>query len=135
MSETRYLALDDVVRLHERIMRGLGLQPQGVRDVNALESAIMRARMAGHYEEADLIRQGALMAIGISQAQAFVDGNKRTAFIALDTFLYRNGLDFIGEPIELARQLELVAERIGERDAATDDFEAWLRERTAPLTP
>ncbi len=125
----RYLTLAEVVALHHKMMRAMGTRSQGLRDENALESAIMRARMAAHYDEADVIRQGALMAIGISQAQAFVDGNKRTAFLSLDTFLAANGLDFAGEPLDLAHQLERVAERPGQRDAATDEFEAWLRER------
>lgn len=125
----RYLNLAEVVALHHRMMRAMGLQSQGLRDEGALESAIMRARMAAHYEGADSVRQGTLMAIGISQAQAFVDGNKRTAFLALDTFLTVNDFDFVGEPLELAKQLERVAERSSERDAATDEFEAWLRER------
>ena len=128
----RFLTLAEVVALHHRLMRAMGTRSQGLRDEGALESAIMRARMAVHYESADIVRQGALMATGISQAQAFVDGNKRTAYLSLDTFLAANGFDFAGEPLELARQLEAVAERPGERDAATDVFEAWLRERVAP---
>ncbi|MGI9254265.1 MAG: Fic family protein, partial [Thermomicrobiales bacterium] len=100
-----------------------------LRDENALDSAITRARMAEYYEEADVIRQAALMAVGISQAQAFLDGNKRTALAATHTFHRRNGLRPIYESIEFARQLELVAEKPGERQAATAAFEAWLRER------
>lgn len=128
----RFLTLAEVVALHHKMMRAMGTRSQGLRDEGALESAIMRARMAEHYEGADVVRQGALMAIGISQAQAFVDGNKRTAFLSLDTFLAANSLEFRGEPLELARQLERVAERPGERNAATDEFETWLRERVGP---
>ncbi len=36
----------------------------------------MRPRMAAYYSEADIIYQAALLAVGISQAQAFLDGNK-----------------------------------------------------------
>lgn len=128
----RFLTLAEVVALHHRMMRAMGTRSQGLRDEGALESAIMRARMAEHYEGADVVRQGALMAIGISQTRAFVDGNKRTAFLSLDTFLAANSLEFGGEPLELARQLEGIAERPGERDAATDEFETWLRERVGP---
>ncbi len=129
---TRHLTLAEVVALHHKMMRAMGTRSQGLRDEGALESAIMRARMAAHYEDADIVRQAALMTVGISQAQAFVDGNKRSAYLTLDTFLAANGIDFVGEPLDLARQLELVAERPGERDAATDAFEAWLRDRIAP---
>ncbi len=47
-------------------------------------------------------------------------------------FLGLNGLTVRAASIEFARQLELVAERPGERDAATDAFEAWLRDRVGP---
>ncbi len=127
-----YATLAEVVAIHEFVMHGFGLPPNPLREEGALESAIHRHRMAGHYEGADLVRQAALLAIGISQAQAFLDGNKRTAFLTMDIFLETNGQEFVGERLELARQLEIVGERPGERAAAEDAFEAWLRERVRP---
>ena len=79
------------------------------------------------------MRQAALLAAGISQAQAFLDGNKRTAFAAVYLFLIRNDFVFGGDSIELGRQLEIVAERGGDRASAEDAFEAWLRERVRPV--
>lgn len=114
-------------------MERLGYNPAPLRDEGALESAVMRPRMAHYYVGADVIRQAALLAIGISQAQAFLDGNKRTAFIATEVFLDLNGLSFTADPVNLAQQLETVAARPDSLDAATDRFEAWLRERGTPL--
>ena len=88
--------------------------------------------MAAYYEGADIVRQATLLAIGISQAQAFVDGNKRTAYASLDTFLRLNDVAFAGRPLDLAHQLEAVASRDDSLDAATDRFETWLRERVGP---
>lgn len=122
-----YLGLHDVIALHEAMMLKFGSPPAGLRTEGGLESAIMRPRMAATYEDADLLRQAALLAIGISQAQAFLDGNKRTAFAAMDVFLRINGLAYAGDPIELAQQLERVAERTGTLAEATDQFEVWLR--------
>jgi death-on-curing protein len=83
--------------------------------------------MAAYYEGADLIKQAALLAIGIAQAQAFLDGNKRTGFAALKVFLEWNVVPLIIDPLSVARQLERVAE--GEdRRAAEEAFEMWLRE-------
>lgn len=92
----------------------------------------MRPRMVAYYEGADLIRQAALLAVGIAQAQAFVDGNKRTAFAAADVFLRLNGLAFAGDPVEFGQQLEAVATRSDSLEAATERLEAWLRDRVAP---
>ena len=132
MRETHYLGLADVIAIHERAMRRLGAAPNPLRDEGLLESAVMRPRMAAHYEGADLVRQAALLGVGISQAQAFLDGNKRTAYLALNTFLRMNGSTYSGERLALAQQFEQFAERTGDADAAIDAFEAWLRERVQP---
>src|SRR5262245_16793905 len=91
-----------------------------------LESAVMRPQMAEHYEGADVVRQATLLAVAISQAQAFLDGNQRTAFIAADTFLRIDGHTSPSDSLEYARQLEAVATRADSIEAATDRFEAWL---------
>jgi len=131
-AEPRYLSLADVVAIHGFIMERMG-DSAPLRDEGALESAITRPRMAAYYDGADLVRQATLLAIGIAQAQAFVDGNKRAAYGAVRAFLRVNGLRFMGEPLELARQVEAVGERTGSLAGATDRFEAWLRERVGPL--
>jgi death-on-curing protein len=122
----RWLILEDVVALHETIMRGMGWNPAPLRDQGALESAIMRPQMAFQYEGADLISQAALLAIGISQAQAFLDGNKRTAYAALEVFLFVNGGRLDIDALDIARRLELIAEA-EDRRAAAESFETWLR--------
>jgi death on curing protein len=95
-----------------------------------LESAVMRPQVAAYYEGADLIRQAALLAVGISQSQAFLDGNKRTAFGALRAFLGANGLTFADDSLRVAEQHEAVATRADSLEAATGRFEAWLRAST-----
>ena len=86
---TRHLSVGEVQGLHEQVMERMGSNPAPFRagGEGLLESAVMRPQMAEHYEGADMIRQGALLAIGVSQAQAFLDGNKRTAFAASRVFL------------------------------------------------
>jgi death on curing protein len=128
-TETRYLSVADVISLQRLVLERMGSVAAPLRDAGALESAVMRPRMAAYYEQADLIRQAVLLPAGISQAQAFVDGNKRAALAAADVFLRLNGLALPGEPLELARQLEALAERSGSLAEATARFEAWIRER------
>jgi death-on-curing protein len=124
------LSVADVIALHQAVMERTGYAPAPLRSEGALDSAVQRPRTAAYYEEADLIRQAAILAVGISQAQAFLDGNKRTAFAALDVFLRLNGSALTGEPIALAQRLEDVATRTDSLDAATGRFESWLREHT-----
>lgn len=127
MPEIYHLTLADVLALHELMMAKFERSAAPLRNEGLLESAIMRPRMAFHYESADLIRQCALLTVSISQAQAFMDGNKRTAFAACDVFLRLNGLALSSDPLTLAMQLEAVAERRGSLEEATNQFEQWLR--------
>jgi death-on-curing protein len=128
---TRHLALADVLALHAYMMRATGWQPAPLRGggEELLESAAMRPSMAEHHAGADLLRQAAVLALGISQAGAFVHGNKRTAYIAGLTFLRANGrrIKLDNDGLALARELERVSERTDSLEAATDRFEAWLR--------
>ena len=88
--------------------------------------------MAAYYEGADVVRQATLLGTGISKAQAFLDGNKRTAFATLDAVLWVNGWEFVGEPLQLARRFEQSAERSRDPDAAINAFESWLRDYVQP---
>jgi death on curing protein len=135
VSDTIYLNVADVVALHNAMMERLGLRPEALRDAGLLESALLKPQMAAHYEQADLVRQATLLAVGIAQNQPFVDGNKRTAYTACSMFLRQNGLHFLGDIIEMADQLILLAERTDTLAVATRRFEAWLRERVADAAP
>jgi death on curing protein len=132
MSDTQYLSLADVIAIHERAMRLLGAAPNPLRGEGLLSSAVMRPQMAAYYEGADIVRQAALLGVGISQTQAFLDANKRTAYLALNTFLRMNGWTNSGDRLALARQFEQFAGRSSDVDAAINAFESWLRERVEP---
>jgi death on curing protein len=118
--------------LHSEMMEQMGQRPAPVRDAGLLESAVLKPQMAAYYENADVIRQAAVLAVGIAQNQPYVDGNKRTGYIAALVFLRRNGHPFTGDYLEMAQQLEAVATRTDSLDAATGRLENWLRERVAP---
>jgi death-on-curing protein len=128
--EPRFLSVAVVMALHSGMMEGMGQYPAPLRDPGGLESAVLKPQMAAHYEGADVVRQAALLAVGISQAQAYVDGNKRTAYMAALVFLRVNGHAYDGDYVALAEQLEAVALRTDSLDTATRRFETWLREHT-----
>ena len=123
---TDYLTLDDVRGLHADVMRRTGFLPASVRDLGALESAIMRPQMVvAHYEGADLLTQAVTLMLAISQAQAFVDGNKRTAMFAALVFLELNGSAFDRDDELLAVLLEGAASR--PHDEARATIAEWMR--------
>ena len=128
MRQIRYFSVAEGIAIHADILRRLGEAPRPLRDEALLESAVMRPQMASWYESAGIVRQAALLGAGIAQAQAFIDGNKRTAFATMDAFLWVNGWEYVGNPLELARQLEQIADPARGAVEALDAFEAWLRD-------
>lgn len=132
LEETRYLDLGQAARIHEGILAREGATGAPVRDEGALESAILRPRQAAHYDQADLISQAVLLAIAVSQAQAFADGNKRAALAAMLVFLGLNRLHCRSEPMALAHRLEAVAapDPAARRNAEAE-LEAWVRQHTS----
>jgi death on curing protein len=92
IDDVLYLDVDDVLRLHARIfVIDAAAARDRLRDARALESALTRPINHATYEGADLAMQATVLAHGIAQSQSFLDGNKRTALIAMTTFLALNG--------------------------------------------
>lgn len=122
MTEPLWIRRDLLVVIHERLLAEHGGAP-GIRDAGLLESALARPRQILAYQKADLAELAAAYTGGILRNHPFVDGNKRTGFMAAYVFLSRNGL-FLRAPESDAATivLELAARRLGE--AA---FADWLR--------
>ena len=84
---------------------------------DALDSALPRPAWAAHDQGASLVEQAVSLAIGISQSQAFEDGNKRAAFAAVEVFFVANGSVFDGDPLGFAnRPIEVAEADRGRRD-------------------
>ena len=92
MSEPRFLKIEEVLRGHQRSLELFG-GIDGVRDEGGLESAVMHPQNVFFYGGGDLFDVAAAYAFHIAEAQAFLDGNKRTAAIAALTFLRSNGVN------------------------------------------
>ncbi len=98
----------------------------GVRDAGLLESALARPRNVAAYGEPDVATLAAAYGFGLARNHPFVDGNKRTAFVAVELFLALNGWTLAaGDADCVLAMLRLAA---GELEEA--DFAAWLRQHT-----
>ena len=92
MAEVVFLSLDLVLELHRRSLREHG-GSDGVRDQAGLESAIGQPQNDRFYGGADIYGVAAAYAFHIAQAQAFVDGNKRTGIGSALLCLELAGID------------------------------------------
>ncbi len=97
----------------------------GIRDGDAIESALARPRHKWAYqEEVDLPGLAAAYGYGLATNHGYVDGNKRVAFFSLVLFLRRNGLLLRAPQDDAARVMLQVA--AGER--GEDELARWVRQ-------
>ena len=96
----------------------------GIRDEGLLDSALARPQNRFEYDEsADLATLAAAYAFGIAKNHPFVDGNKRTAYVAAELLLDLNGMALTASDEEcVLTMLRLAA---GEADEAA--FAEWIR--------
>jgi death-on-curing protein len=87
----RFLSKQQVLIIHDRTIAEHGGTP-GLRDEGALESALMAVRNRVLYENANVITCAATYAYHLSQAHAFLDGNKRIAAQTTEIFLSLNDI-------------------------------------------
>ena len=123
MTDPEWLSKAVILAIHDEQLAEHG-GGTGVRDDGLLESALMRPRNRFAYDEAaDLATLAAGSAFGLARNHPFIDGNKRTAFVAAEVFLDLNGMILAASDGDcVLTMLRLAAGEIEE-----DAFAAWLR--------
>ena len=111
--------------LHDESIAEHGGLP-GLRDEGLLESALARPLNLAAYGEPDVTELAASYGVGLAKNHAFVDGNKRVAFLAVGLFLALNGQRLVATQAEATLAMLDVA--AGTLDEAA--FAQWLREHT-----
>ena len=95
----------------------------GIRDIGLLESALARPLNLVAYGEPDVAALAAAYGVGIASNHPFVDGNKRTAFVAVELFLALNGHALQAD--DVACVLAMLAVAAGDLDETA--FATWIR--------
>lgn len=99
----------------------------GLRDENLLGSALARPEQLAAYGQPDAAELAAAYGFGLARNHPFIDGNKRTAFVAVELFLALNGLRLDADDADCV--LTLLAVAAGDLDEAA--FAAWIRTHTS----
>ena len=122
-NEPVWVAFEQVIAVHSRQLRRFGGAP-GLRDEGLLRSAIERAVNKWHYEQAELAELAAAYAFGLAKNHAFIDGNKRIAFMTMVIFLRKNGVHFSPDQAQAtAITMALAAGEVSEESLAR-----WIRD-------
>jgi death-on-curing protein len=128
----RFLPAAIVAAIHDDQVRLYG-GSYGVRDPAGLDAAIHapQATFGGAYLNETIFDMAAAYGYSLCQNHPFIDGNKRTAGMAMLTFLKLNGYEPVASEVEYYEAVMAVA--TGRLDKAA--LAAWLRSAVAPAAP
>jgi death-on-curing protein len=121
--EPIWLQRNALLAIHSRMIAEYG-GSDGIRDENLLESALARPQNLFAYGQPDIFALAASYAFGIAKNHAFIDGNKRTAFMAAYVFLARNGWELRAPEADVV--VTMVALAASER--SEEEFAQWLKD-------
>lgn len=122
-TEPRWISYEQAIAIHSRQLRRFGGAP-GLRDEGMLRSALERPINKWRYEQSEMAELAAAYGYGLAKNHAFIDGNKRIAFMSMMTFLAKNGIELSPDPAQsTAIILSLAAGEVSEESLAR-----WIRD-------
>lgn len=123
----RYLKLEEVLLIHERILDKFG-GARGLRDKGLLDSAVNRplATFEGKDVYRDIFSKAAVLGYSLAPNHPFVDANKRTTWEAMHTFIEENGYSLTVGCEEI---VELML-RIEDKSFEVEQIAKWLEDHS-----
>jgi death-on-curing protein len=121
-----WLSIDVVLAIHEEQVAEHG-GAEGVRDMALVESALARPLKLAACASPDVPALAAALGFGLARNHPLVDGNKRTAFVAIEAFLDLNGFDLLAPDAECV----VMMLRLAAGDLPEEGLAAWLRDGCA----
>jgi death-on-curing protein len=122
VKEPLWLSKSLILAVHDRLLADYG-GSSGLRDEGLLESALGKPQSLFAYGKPTMSDLAASYAVGILKNHPFLDGNKRTGFVAAATFLDTNGIELIASEADATlKTLGLAAGEISEAQYAD-----WLK--------
>ena len=127
MSDWIWLDKEVLLAVHDEQLAEHGGN-SGVRDMSLFDSALARAPNAAAYGQPSVATLAAAYGYGIARNHPFLDGNKRTAFVAVELFLMLNGHRLTADDAQcVLTMLDVAAGSITE-----EQFAQWLADHVAP---
>lgn len=122
MTEWRWIGEALILAIHDEQIAEHGGRA-GLRDLGLLQSALARAVNRAAYGDPDAFDLAAAYAFGLARDHPFVDGNKRTAFVAAAVFLLDSGYEIDVDDVSIVQVILALS------DGAMSESEvaAWLR--------
>lgn len=127
MAKRIFLSVAEVLAIHHLQIEEYG-GSHGIRDRGLLESAVFRPQI-GYYN--DIREEAAALMESLANNHPFLDGNKRTAFASVHTFLLVNGYDL---DVDAGSAYRFVSSALADREFRFGLILDWLKMRVVALS-
>lgn len=126
MSESQapvWLTYEQALAIHSKQLLRFG-GAAGLRDEGTLRSALERPVNKWQCEQAGLAELAAAYAFGLAKNHPFIDGNKRIAFMAMLSFLRKNGVRFAPDQA----QATVIILSLAAGEVSEEGLTRWIRD-------
>jgi death-on-curing protein len=121
--EPLWITYEQALAIHSRQLRRFG-GATGLRDEGVLQFALERPINKWRDEQSDMAELTAAYAFGLAKNHAFVDGNKRIAFMAMMGFLLKNDIAFAPDPA----QSTVIILSLAAGEVSEESLTRWIRD-------
>jgi len=128
MTDWVWLDSDALLAAHDEQLAEHG-GASGIRDIGMFESALARPKNQAAYGEPDAAAPAAAYAFALAKNHPFIDGNKRIALVALESFLVLNGFNLTSDD----GPTTLVILSVAAGSFSEEELTTWIRKNIEPL--
>ena len=114
------ITVPEIIEIHHDILRDFG-GTNGIRDTATLDFVVYQVN-----QSPSVLRKAAIILHGIAAGHPFIDGNKRTAFVAADNLLK----DYGGQINASDEDVVVFMLEVAEYKHTGISVEAWIKEKT-----
>jgi death-on-curing protein len=130
MKNINFIPKDVILHFHEQLIQLYG-GSLGIRNEQLLDSALEQPKTTfnGSYLHDNIFKMAAAYGFHLCKNHPFIDGNKRVALAAMDTFLQNNGYEISASEKETYKIIiELSAENLSK-----SELTQWLKQNTTSI--
>lgn len=131
MKKIEFIPIDIILFFHQQLIQIYGGSPE-LRDKKLLDSALEQPKVTfdGEYLHDTLMNMTAAYGYHLCNNHPFIDGNKRIALVAMDTFLQKNGFEIIAPEKETYKMMI----KLSDGKLTKNELTSWLENNTSPIT-
>jgi len=130
MKNINFIPKKAILYFHEQLIQIYG-GSTGIRDEKLLDSAIQQPRSTfeGNYLHNSIFKMASAYGFHLCKNHPFVDGNKRIALVAMDTFLQNNGYEITASEKETYK----IMIKLSSEGLSKDELTNWLKQNTTSI--